>query len=257
MDRVELWQKAKQIFEAEPRLLKIDNVRRVVFVGDTHGEYDATRHIIEHYFDEDTALIFLGDYVDRGPQSLANIEALLQLKLENPERVILLQGNHEGWGVQSFRPANFWESLEDEYLDLFAEVLGELPYAVATPNRILALHAALPPVDSLEEIDEITPGSVQWYHMIWGDYQNSPGQFLGDMGSRPQFGQDRFESLMKRFGMRVLVRGHQPPAPLYLFDDRCLTILTCTTKYQRERNIAIAHLDEKIENGRDLALEVV
>jgi predicted phosphodiesterase len=253
----ELWMEAKRVFQSQPRLIRVDGVERVVFVGDTHGEYDATNKVIQKYFDKQTALIFVGDYVDRGPQSLANIEALLRLKLEHPDRIVLLQGNHENWKEHPIMPASFWESLDNETLDLFAGVLAELPWSAVTPNGIMAVHGALPPVDSLEEIDDISYGSNEWRHMTWGDYQDLPGQFLSDVGSRPQFGRDRFETLMERFGQRVLIRGHQPPAPLYLFDDRCLTIITAETKYARERNVVIAGIDEKIENARDLTLESV
>ena len=41
------------------------------------------------------SLLFLGDYVDRGPDSLLNFVLILALSLAWPERVIVLRGNHE------------------------------------------------------------------------------------------------------------------------------------------------------------------
>ena len=43
----------------------------------------------------DTNYLFLGDYVDRGANSLSTFLLLLALKLKYPERVTILRGNHE------------------------------------------------------------------------------------------------------------------------------------------------------------------
>lgn len=43
----------------------------------------------------DTNYLFLGDYVDRGTNSLSTFLLLLALKLKYPERVTILRGNHE------------------------------------------------------------------------------------------------------------------------------------------------------------------
>ena len=63
-----------------------------LFVGDLHGDYEslssAARQDVE-------AVVFLGDYVDRGPNSLEVLLGVLALKAGNPERVVVLRGNHE------------------------------------------------------------------------------------------------------------------------------------------------------------------
>jgi len=190
MDERALLQRCAELFEREPRLLELDAERfeRAVFVGDTHGDLDASERVLERF-----------------------------LEPKNPDRVHLLQGNHEGFKAMPFSPADFWEGLEPELRALYADVLAKLPYAVALPNGVLGLHGALPAVDSLQALNAIEVGSEAWRAITWGDWQDVDAKFLGDWGGRLQFGRAHFEAQMERFGMRVLVRSHQPDAPPYLF----------------------------------------
>lgn len=242
---------------AEPRLIELGGVERAVIVGDTHGDFDATRRVMERYLTGGTAVVFLGDYVDRGPQSRENLEYLLRLKLDHPERIYLAQGNHEGWQAFPFAPADFWEGLDAGTRDRCAEALAELPWAISLPNGVLALHGALPALEELDEINEVVFGDERWRQIAWGDWQDAPGEFLGDLGGRPQLGRDHFERQMDAFGMTVLVRSHQPNAPQYLFDDRCLTVFTSHAYGPRERTVAVVALEEEVETARDLSLESV
>ena len=259
MDERTLLENARALFEAEPRLIELNDrsMDRVVFVGDTHGDLDAGERVLERYSRSKTVLVFLGDYVDRGPHSRENLQLLLKAKLEHPRRVYLLQGNHEGFQALPFYPADFWESLDPERQQLYAETLAKMPYAVALPSGVLGLHGALPAVESLAQINDIKFGSEEWRQLVWGDWQDAPGDSLDDYGGRPQCGRDHFERQMERFGMRILVRSHQPHAPRYLFGDRCLTIFTSHAYGPRERTVAIASLDRGIHTARDLVLEGV
>jgi len=257
MDERELLQRAREVFRRESRLIDLQQAKEVVFVGDTHGDLDATQTVLERFQRPDTAVVFLGDYVDRGPHSRENIRLLLELKLEQPERIYLLQGNHEGWKAFPFYPADFWEGLEPELRELYAEALSELPYTVVLPSGVMGLHGALPSVETISDIGEIAFGSDEWRAITWGDWQDASGGFLGDYGGRPQFGRDHFTRQMERFGTRVLVRSHQPGSPEHLFGDLCLTIFTSHAYGPRERTVAIAPLERKIETARDLILERV
>jgi predicted phosphodiesterase len=254
MDERMLLQRAGEIFAREPRLIELKEFQHVVFVGDTHGDLEATQRVIERYVRSGTAIVFLGDYVDRGPHSRGNLQYLLQLKIEYPQQLYLLQGNHEVWRDYPGHPADFWESLPPEELELYAEPLAQLPWAVSTPNGLLALHGALPAVNDLRAIHDIVYGSQEWWQITWGDWQDAPGHFLGDHGGRPQFGRDYFKRQMERFQKNVLVRGHQSNAPLLLFDDRCLTLFTSSAYGWRGRQIAIAHLDCEVRTARDLEI---
>jgi len=256
----ELLNEAEKRFASEAKLIQLES-GRVIFVGDTHGDLEATEKIIHKYLKSKNKLVFLGDYVDRGPASLENINFLLGQKLEHPDSLYLLMGNHEGHAIFSFYPADFWEGLDAELRQRYSEVLFKLPLAVSTPNGIIALHGALPDVSCLEDISRIKPGSVEWHQITWGDWQERAGKFLGrdPYTTRPQFGQDWFEEIMSRLGKNVLIRSHQPDAPPVMYGRRCLTIFTSSAyrHYISERTIALVDLKKVVKSVDDLQIEIV
>ena len=73
--------------------------RRLYAIGDIHGALDCLDRLIGKIEKDagglsDAQLIFLGDYVDRGPDSKGVIDRLIELKNNHPD-VIFLKGNHE------------------------------------------------------------------------------------------------------------------------------------------------------------------
>lgn len=65
-------------------------------VGDVHGCLEKTLRLLDviRYDPAADRLIFLGDYIDRGPHSKGVLDLMLRLHRENPANVFLL-GNHE------------------------------------------------------------------------------------------------------------------------------------------------------------------
>ena len=247
-------------FDQEGNLISLES-GVAVFVGDTHGDLQATRIVAEKYLNLENKLVFLGDYVDRGPASEENLNLLLSLKLEYPDNLFLLMGNHEGRRATRFYPADFWHSIPEEMRDRYEVVLSKLPLVVSTSNGIVALHGALPYVEKLEDIHSISFGDARWRQITWGDWQEQRGTLieLGDVTGRPRFGQDWFDQMMGRLGKKVLIRSHQPGINRVIFGGRCLTILT-TAVYLgdvSERIIAIADLDKDVRTVRDLVIETI
>jgi serine/threonine protein phosphatase 1 len=71
------------------------NAARTLVVGDIHGCADELSRLLDALAPTaaDT-VVFLGDYIDRGPSAKAVIDRLLRLRREGP-RCIFLKGNHE------------------------------------------------------------------------------------------------------------------------------------------------------------------
>ena len=256
----DLIDEAEQRFASEQKLIELES-GRVVFVGDTHGDLEATERVIRKYLKLKHKLVFLGDYVDRGPSSLENINFLLGQKIKHPRSVYMLMGNHEGYAMGSFHPADFWEGLDAELRQRYGEVLSRLPLAVSTANGIIALHGALPDVLGLEDIDRIRPGSSEWHQITWGDWQESEGKSLGidPYTGRPQFGRGWFKEIMSRLGKNVLIRSHQPEAPPTMYGRRCLTIFT-SSAYRNcvsERTIALVDMRKPVRNTDDVEIEII
>jgi serine/threonine protein phosphatase 1 len=100
------WLKSKigAIFAPQPEAAppRAPEGMTIYAVGDIHGRADLLEQLLDQISadveatrNERTVLAFLGDYVDRGPQSRTVIQMLMQLKDTGEEQVMVLKGNHE------------------------------------------------------------------------------------------------------------------------------------------------------------------
>lgn len=83
-----------------PRAEQVPDGMRVYAIGDIHGRLDLVEALLARIDEDDaqrgparTELIFLGDLVDRGPDSAGVVERLMQLS--ETGKVRYLMGNHE------------------------------------------------------------------------------------------------------------------------------------------------------------------
>lgn len=123
-------------------------------IGDVHGQYYDLLRLFEYGgFPPDANYLFLGDYVDRGKQSLETVCLLLAYKIKYPENFFLLRGNHECASIN--RIYGFYDECKRRYniklWKTFTDCFNCLPIAAIIDEKILCMHGGLSPeLSSLE-----------------------------------------------------------------------------------------------------------
>jgi serine/threonine protein phosphatase 1 len=72
-------------------------VGRTFAIGDIHGDLDGLERVFSRFprLEASDTLVFVGDYIDRGPKSGQVVEFVRDLQRRGPARVVALRGNHE------------------------------------------------------------------------------------------------------------------------------------------------------------------
>ena len=158
MPELELFQLCEKV---KSILIEENNVQPVaspvVICGDIHGQlFDLLELFRTGGEIPSTHYIFMGDFVDRGYNSVETFGLLMALKVRYPDCITLLRGNHESrqitqvYGfydecVRKYGNANPWKYCTDvfDYLNIAAVVDG----------KILCIHGGLSP--DIKTLDQI------------------------------------------------------------------------------------------------------
>ncbi|KRX01807.1 Insulin-like growth factor binding protein, N-terminal [Pseudocohnilembus persalinus] len=253
--------KVKEIFIQEPN---VKNVRTpVTCIGDIHGQFIDLQEIFQvggHV--PLTNYLFLGDYVDRGPQSVEVITLLFLLKIKYPERVTILRGNHETRGItQNY---GFYVECQKKYgntlvWEFYTDVFDYIPIGAIIDQKVFCVHGGLSP--SIETIDQIAqldrfqeiPHEGAFTDLMWSDPKQEPdddlkGFTLSSRGAGYYFGGDVLKKFLQLNKMEHLVRAHQLCQEGYqiLFDNQMSTVWSAPNYMYRFKNLAsILEIDEQ------------
>lgn len=228
---VAICQRARECFLSQPALLELD--APVKIVGDVHGQYtDLIRMFEMCGFPPTANFLFLGDYVDRGKQSLETILLLLCYKLKYPENFFLLRGNHECANVT--RVYGFYDECKRrcnvKIWKTFIDCFNTLPIAAIVAGKIFCVHGGLSP--ALSHMDDIRniarPTDVPDYgllnDLLWSDPADMDADWeANERGVSYCFGKKVITEFLATHDFDLVCRAHMVVEDGYeFFNDRVL-----------------------------------
>uniref|UniRef100_A0A7S3DMI8 Serine/threonine-protein phosphatase n=1 Tax=Palpitomonas bilix TaxID=652834 RepID=A0A7S3DMI8_9EUKA len=232
--------KAREIFMSQPTLLELEAPIKIV--GDIHGQYfDLLRLFDYGGFPPKANYLFLGDYVDRGKQSLETICLLLAYKVKYPENFFLLRGNHESAAIN--RIYGFYDECKRRYSiklwRTFTDCFNCLPVAAIVDEKIFCMHGGLSP--ELHDMDQIrrvqrptdVPDAGILCDLLWSDPEREiNGWADNDRGVSFTFGEDVVTEFLARHDLDLICRAHQVVEDGYeFFADRQLVTIFSAPNY--------------------------
>jgi len=254
-----IMQKAIEILSNEKNVIYISS--SITVVGDIHGQFNDLKEL----FDTggkvpDTNYLFLGDYVDRGFQSLEVMILLILMKIKYPNRVYLLRGNHEsrqtnqnyGFHVECLKKYN-QSSTVWLYIN---EMFDYLPLAAVIDNKLFCIHGGLSP--SIQKIEDIKalerckdiPTEGPMADLVWSDPdENTEGFKISERGAGFLFGETVIDKFLHLNKMETIVRAHQlcKEGYLILFGGKIITVWSAPNYCGRIYNYAsIMEVDEEL-----------
>jgi serine/threonine-protein phosphatase 6 catalytic subunit len=252
-------EKVKEILIEESNVQPVS--APVTVCGDIHGQfYDLLELFKTGGEIPDTNYIFIGDFVDRGYNSVETLEYLLCLKLKYPGNVTLLRGNHESrqitlvYGffdeiVRKYGNANPWKYCTDvfDYLGLAAVIEG----------KILCIHGGLSPdIKTLDHIRTIErkieiPHDGPFCDLMWSDPEDIETWQMSPRGAGWLFGSRVTKEFNHHNGFDLVARAHQLVQEGYKFwfpEKSLVTVWSAPNYCYRCGNVAcIMVVNEDLE----------
>ncbi|KAJ3103936.1 Serine/threonine-protein phosphatase pp1 [Phlyctochytrium planicorne] len=232
--------KSREIFINQPILLELEAPIKIC--GDIHGQYYDLLRLFEYGgFPPDANYLFLGDYVDRGKQSLETICLLLAYKIKYPENFFILRGNHECASIN--RIYGFYDECKRRYnirlWKTFTDCFNCLPIAAIIDEKIFTMHGGLSPdLQSMEQIRRVmrptdVPDTGLLCDLLWSDPDKDiQGWSENDRGVSFTFGPDVVTRFLQKHDLDLICRAHQVVEDGYeFFAKRQLVTLFSAPNY--------------------------
>ncbi|MCX7744131.1 MAG: serine/threonine protein phosphatase [Flavobacteriales bacterium] len=179
-------------------------------IGDIHGCYNTLRELIEKKLcpSTDDTLIFLGDYIDRGPSSRQVIDYICYLE-QLGIQTICLQGNHEELLLKNYE----WEKKPPKSLFLKKQNPFAHTWYAAGANETLASFG-------VQRVTDIPEKYIQWLNqtrlfveedkflLVHAGFNFNYNNIFDDTASMKWIRQ--FEPDLKKTGGKRIIHGHVP-----------------------------------------------
>jgi len=207
----------REVYLGQNTLLEVEAPLKIC--GDIHGQYHDLLRLFEYGgFPPESNYLFLGDYVDRGKQSLEVIVLLFCYKVKFPENFFTLRGNHECSSIT--RIYGFYDECKRRYniklWKTFCDVFNCLPACALIDEKIICMHGGLSPeISDMEQIRRVTrptdvPDTGLLCDLLWADPDKDiAGWAENDRGVSFIFGPDVVTSFLSKQDMDLVCRAHQ------------------------------------------------
>ncbi|XP_024996034.1 serine/threonine-protein phosphatase PP1 isoform X1 [Cynara cardunculus var. scolymus] len=212
------------------------------YTGDIHGQYSDLLRLFEYGgYPPASNYLFLGDYVDRGKQSIETICLLLAYKIKYKENFFLLRGNHECASIN--RIYGFYDECKRRFnvriWKTFTDCFNCLPVSALIDEKILCMHGGLSP--DLKNMDQIrniarpvdVPDQGLICDLLWADPdRDMEGWGENDRGVSYTFGADKVAEFLEKHDLDLICRAHQVVEDGYeFFANRQLVTIFSAPNY--------------------------
>ena len=255
-----LCEKVKEIFLEESNVQPIS--APVTICGDIHGQFYDLCELFRNGGDIPNAkYVFLGDYVDRGYNSVETLEYLLCLKLKYPSHITLLRGNHESRQIS--KTYGFYDEIQKKYgntncWNYFMEIFDFMSIAAIIEGKIFCVHGGLSPlISTVDQIRLINrkieiPHEGPFCDLMWSDPEDIETWIMSSRGAGWLFGKKVVEEFNRINDLDLVCRAHQlvDEGYKYWFDEKLVTVWSAPNYCYRCRNKAsILQLDNNLNKN--------
>lgn len=261
--------------------VEIHELDNLAIISDLHGDLKSFDHMIkairpeEFFSGPGNRIVFLGDYVDRGSDSLGVLYSVCQLKNAHPDSVVLMRGNHEAPSEFPFSSHDlpfrivdrFGESEGEEIYNSLLKMFRGLTVATIVTNRLLLVHGGLPTEDAVIRNYRNALATAQESHtsnrvleeLLWNDprrLDDFPYWQMSHRGLGRYFGEPITRKWLQASGVRAIIRGHEPCQGFRIdHDGGVITLFSCQEAYPAFKAAYLVVKREKldiVESANDL-----
>ena len=239
-------------------LVRVKQGRKLILVGDLQT-LAAILQKSGFLNDFSSIIIFLGDYGDRGVESVEVYCVILFLKEKYPDRVILMRGNHEAPYSMPFHPHDLLDQFEKKFGKTGQLMYRELHSSfdlmyngVILENAYIILHGGVPTnfrtLSDIETADKTNEETRYLEEILWNDPREIEGSQLSARGYGKYFGKDITERALELFNGKALIRAHEVCNGFKVnHEGMVLTIFSSKAPY-RNKNAAYLVIDKNSYN---------
>ena len=229
----------KPILYNEKNVLIIDAPLNIF--GDIHGQFSDMIHFLELTgLPPNQKFLFMGDYVDRGNNSIEVCALLFAMKIMYPKNINILRGNHECPEVNSMY--GFLTECESRFgnegknvFNKINEVLCILPLCAIINEKIFCVHGGISPhlkkVEDINKINRFTkiPDGGLLCDLMWSDPNNSTDVWgTNSRGISCTYNVRAVETFLNNNNLQLICRAHQLVSDGYKFshNNKLITVFS-------------------------------